>query len=65
MIKILSHSLPQLDQICWSQEDEDPYLDGAEEFLSCSKQFYLDARQIALDKRLASSISNNNNIMMN
>ena len=70
MIKILSRSLPKLNQICWSQQDEDPYLDGAEEYLSWQhdqdiKQFYLDARQLALDKRLASSISNNNNIMMN
>jgi hypothetical protein len=70
MIKILSRSLPKINQICWSQQDEDPYLDGAEEYLSWQhdqdiKQFYLDARQLALDKRLASNISNNNNIMMN
>ena len=65
MIRILSRSLPRLDQICWTQEDEDPYLDGAEEFLNWQheqdmKQFYLDARQVALDKR----VTNNNNIAM-
>ena len=54
-ILFLSRSLPNLDKICWSKPD-DAYLDEAEEYLNNQydqevKQFYLDARLEALNKK--------------
>ena len=63
-IKFLSRSLPSLNKICWSQPNEDPYLDEAEEYLNWQydqkvKQFYIDAKQTAEDKR---KVLVNNNV---
>ena len=68
-IHFLSRSLPRLDKICWVQS-EDNYLDEAEEFLNYQydqqiKQFYLDAKEQAVAKKMADMKENKINIEQN
>ena len=55
-IHFLSRSMPRLDKICWSKPN-DCFVDEAEEFLNFQydqqvQQYYLDAKQEAMDKRM-------------
>ena len=65
-IHFLSRSLPRLDKICWVQP-EDNFLDEAEEFLNYQfdqqiKQFYVDAKEQAHDKKMEDMKENTINI---